>query len=115
MSSNGKLPSPAALAAAAAVARASSRTPSPGASRAGSVTQAPPSVASPRGSLGSSARLAPGYVSAAEAPLTARPSGGEGRGLQELSMEQVIAEVRRSCPYSWGASLRVRLHVKLLG
>jgi hypothetical protein len=47
--------------------------------------------------------------------MTARQLDTEGGQLQQLTMDQVIAEVRRSCPYSWGASLRVRVHLKLLG
>lgn len=33
----------------------------------------------------------------------------------QLNMDQVVAEVRRSCPYTWGATLRVRVNLKLLG
>lgn len=47
--------------------------------------------------------------------LTARPAADAEGGLVQLSMDQVVAEVRRSCPYTWGATLRVRVNLKLLG
>ena len=78
------------------------------------------SLGSGGGPLGSALGAGPrsaAYLSDAESSgaLTARgPAEGEG-GLVCLSMDQTIAEVRRSCPYSWGASLRVRVNLKLLG
>lgn len=47
--------------------------------------------------------------------ITARHVRPAVAGLSQLSMEGLIAEVRRSCPYAWGASLRVRLSIRLLG
>lgn len=47
--------------------------------------------------------------------ITARHLRPSVEGLCQLSMEQLVSEVRRSCPYTWGASLRVRLNIRLLG
>jgi hypothetical protein len=58
-----------------------------------------------------------GYLNAGEpsGALTSRLPESDAASLQQLGMDQVVAEVRRSCPYAGGASLRVRVHVKLLG
>ncbi|KAL4425491.1 hypothetical protein ABPG75_009507 [Micractinium tetrahymenae] len=80
-------------------------------------------LASSRSSLGSgqkqgdlqgSSTCGTGYEADSGA-ITARHVRPSAAGLSQLSMEGLIAEVRRSCPYAWGASLRVRLSIRLLG
>lgn len=79
------------------------------------------SLAAPASSRSSRAGSVGGQRSAAyqsdadSGALTARPAVEAEGGLVQLSMDQVVAEVRRSCPYSWGATLRVRVNLKLLG
>lgn len=91
-------------------ASASEGAPLPSARSMGSGAPLPSSRSS-RGSCGP--RQA--YTSDADSgALTARGPAPEG-GLVPLTMDQLVAEVRRSCPISWSASLRVRVNLKLLG
>ncbi|PSC76534.1 hypothetical protein C2E20_0498 [Micractinium conductrix] len=71
---------------------------------------------SARSSLGSGRKQQQSAVSGYEADsgaMTARRPPPAAAGLSELSMDQLIAEVRRSCPMAWGASLRVRINIRL--
>lgn len=118
VSSSTGLPSPAAAALTPLSAAATKLRPSSSLGRAGSGALSPAALGSnsPSGSVHSGSQLEPGYLCAADSgAMTARQLDTEGGQLQQLTMDQVIAEVRRSCPYSWGASLRVRVHLKLLG
>ena len=79
-----------------------------------------PSARSSRGSCGTLGLAQACYSDADSGALTARGSGpseggGGGGAPVPLSMDQLVAEVRRSSPISWSASLRVRVHLKLLG
>lgn len=90
--------------------------------RSGAGTPTGP-LASSRSSLGSVQKQGdlPGGTSSVDGyeadsgAITARHIRPAVAGLSQLSMEGLIAEVRRSCPYAWGASLRVRLSIRLLG
>lgn len=67
---------------------------------------------------GGSGPLGQAYVSGAEAGalLTARGRPEEqAEEVVPLTMDQLVAEVRRSCPIAWSATLRVRVNLKLVG
>lgn len=76
-----------------------------------------PSARSSRGSCGALAQAQASYSDADSGALTARGPGAprDGATPVPLTMEQLVAEVRRSSPISWSASLRVRVHLKLPG
>lgn len=116
ISSSGSLPTAAAAAAVASAAAASAMSPGSALGSLGRGGSGALLAISPAGSTGSSGQLTPGYIAADDSgALTARRAEPQGVQLRQLTMEQVVGEVRRSCPYSWGASLRVRVHLKLLG